>query len=248
MNTLFVGQQFIKLERVDSTNRYAQDMAKNGLLHEGAVISAIEQFSGKGQRGSSWQSMAGKNITLSIYLKPRFLNTQQQFLLSQCIALALFDCICHYCKTGVSIKWPNDIIINDKKAAGILIENSIKNNVIDYSIIGIGLNINQTEFENLPQATSLQIECGKELNLVEVTTLLCQYIEKRYLQLKKESFSIHKAYIEHLYRFNVNANYVYQKIQINARIIDVQSDGKLVLQKKYGEKIICNLKEVEFVY
>lgn len=248
MNTLFVGQQHIKLEQVDSTNRYAQDMAKNGLLHEGAVISANEQFLGKGQRGSSWQTVAGKNITLSIYLKPRFLTTQQQFLLSQCIALALYDCISHHCKTSVFIKWPNDILINDKKAAGILIENSIKNEAIDYSIIGIGLNINQTEFENLPQATSLQIQCEKELNIEEVTILLCQCIEKRYLQLKKDGSSIHKAYIEHLYHFNANASYIYQKEIISARIMDVQADGKLVLQKENGEKLICDLKEIEFVF
>lgn len=248
MNTLFVGQQYIKLEQVDSTNRYAQDMAKNGLLHEGAVISTNFQYSGKGQRGSSWQTVTGKNITLSIYLKPRFLKPQQQFLLSQCIALAVYDCISNYCKTNLFIKWPNDIIINDKKAAGILIENSIKKNVIDFSIIGIGLNINQTEFKNLPQATSLKIQCGKELNLDEVTMILCQCIEKRYLQLKKDNTSIHKAYIEHLYRFNTKANYVHQDEIISARIMDVQADGKLILQKENDEKLICDLKEIEFVY
>lgn len=248
MDTLFIGQQYIKLKRVDSTNRYAQDLAKNGLLHEGAIINAIEQSSGKGQRGSKWQSMAGKNITLSLFLKPHFLQSKQQFLLSQCIALAVFDCINFYCKKGVFIKWPNDILINDKKAAGILIENTLKNDKIDYSIIGIGLNINQTEFENLPQATSLKLQTGKEFIIDDVLNNLCRQIEKRYLQLKKNSATIHENYLENLYQFKTLANYIYKGNKIKALIIDIESSGKLILEKENSEKLICDLKEVEFVF
>jgi BirA family biotin operon repressor/biotin-[acetyl-CoA-carboxylase] ligase len=248
MNTLFIGQQHIKLERVDSTNRYALDMAKNGLLHEGAIISANEQFSGKGQRGSSWQTMAGKNLTLSLYLKPHFLHANQQFLLSQCIALAVFDCIKNYYPKEVFIKWPNDILINDKKAAGILIENTLKNDKIDYSIIGIGLNINQTEFENLPHATSLKLQTGIEFTLDEVLKNLCRQIEKRYLQLKKDNTATHKNYLENLYRYKTFANYNYKGNKIKARIIDIDTNGKLILEKELGEKLICDLKEVEFVF
>lgn len=248
MNTLFIGQQHIKLERVDSTNRYAQDMAKNGLLHEGAIISATEQFSGKGQRGSSWQTMAGKNLTFSLYLKPHFLKAKQQFLLSQCIALAVLDCLNFYCKKGVFIKWPNDILINDKKAAGLLIENTLKNDWIDYSIIGIGLNINQIGFENLPQATSIKLQTGNELMIDDVLNNLCQHIEKRYLQLKKDSAAIHENYLENLYRLKTFANYHYKGNKIKVRIIDIETSGKLILEKENGEKLICDLKEVEFVF
>lgn len=248
MQTLFIGQQHIKLQRVGSTNRYAQDMAKNGLLHEGAIISAIEQFSGKGQRGSSWQTMAGKNLTFSLFLKPHFLQANQQFLLSQCIALAVFDCVKNYCQKDVFIKWPNDILINDKKTAGILIENSLKNDKIDYSIIGIGLNINQTEFENLPYATSLKLETGLELKLDDVLQNLCKQLEKHYLLLKKNYSAIHKYYLENLYRYKILANYNYKGHTIKARIIDIETSGKLILKKENNEKIICNLKEVEFVF
>jgi BirA family biotin operon repressor/biotin-[acetyl-CoA-carboxylase] ligase len=247
MNTLFIGQQHIKLEQVDSTNRYAQDLAKNGLLHEGAIISAYEQFSGKGQRGSNWQSMAGKNLTLSLYLKPTLLKISEQFLLSQCIALAVFDCLNFYCKKGVFIKWPNDILINDKKAAGILIESTLKNDRIDFSIIGIGLNINQSEFENLPQATSLKLQTGKDLIIDEVLNNLCRQIEKRYLQLKKDSTAIQKNYLENLYRYKSFANYHYKGNKVIAQIIDIDNSGKLILEKENGELLICDLKEVAFV-
>lgn len=248
MDTLFIGQQHIKLERVDSTNRYAQDMAKNELLHEGAIISATEQFSGKGQRGSSWQTMAGKNLTFSLFLKPHFLQANQQFLLSQCIALAVFDSIKNYCQKDVFIKWPNDILINDKKAAGILIENSLKNDKIDYSIIGIGLNINQTEFENLPYATSLKLETGLELKLDDVLQNLCKQVEKHYLQLKKDNTDTHKNYLKNLYRYKTFANYNYKGFKIKARIIDIETNGKLILEKENSEKLICDLKEVEFIF
>lgn len=248
MQTLFIGQQHIKLSRIDSTNRYAQDLAKNGLLHNGAIISATEQFSGKGQRGSSWHAIAGKNLTISLFLKPSFLKANQQFLLSQCIALAVFDCVKLYCNSEIYIKWPNDILINDKKTAGILIENSLKNDTIDYSIIGIGLNINQSEFENLPQATSLKLQTGKELSIDDVLNNLCKQIEKRYLQLNKDSTAVQKNYLENLYRYKRFANYHYKGSIVLTQIINIDDSGKLILEKENGELLICDLKEVAFVF
>lgn len=248
MQTLFIGQQHIKLSRIDSTNRYAQDLAKNGLLHNGAIISATEQFSGKGQRGSTWHSFAGKNLTISIFLKPSFLKANQQFLISQCIALAVCDCVKLYCKNHVFIKWPNDILINDKKAAGILIENTLKNDYIDYSIIGIGLNVNQCEFENLPQATSLKLQTGNDFLIDEVLNDLCKQIEKRYFQLINDSSAIQKNYLENLYRYKSFANYHYKGNEVFAQIIDIDDNGKLILEKEDGEILNCDLKEVAFVF
>ena len=127
---------------------------------EGLVVTANFQTSGNGQRGKSWESSIGDNLLISIVIEPNIL-TKNQFLLSKCVALALYDLLTLY-TDDVSIKWPNDILINDKKIAGILIQNKVKSDKISHSVIGIGLNINQMVFKDyLPKATSILSDSSK---------------------------------------------------------------------------------------
>jgi len=159
---LIIGQNIIYLDKVASTNDYLRELLSNFKpLGEGTAILAEEQFQGKGQRGSTWVSEPGKNLTTSILLKPHFLSIEQQFALSATVAIAVVNWLKRKTKQDVTVKWPNDIYVGSKKIAGILIENKLKGNKIDASIIGIGININQVNFDTATTITSLSILTDK---------------------------------------------------------------------------------------
>lgn len=152
MCAVFTGKNLIQLNQTDSTNIHLTQLAQDNNLPEGTVVNAAFQTHGKGQRNNSWEAEKGMNITFSVLYKPHFLPLSKHFLLSKAISLGVFDylnCIC----AEVKVKWPNDIYVGNKKIAGILIENSIKGNNIYQSVIGIGININQSNFSTL-NATS----------------------------------------------------------------------------------------------
>ncbi|MDQ2864224.1 MAG: biotin--[acetyl-CoA-carboxylase] ligase [Bacteroidota bacterium] len=143
----FGTKKLIILETVDSTNNYAMGMVQNDSAESGCAVVAKEQTAGRGRRGKEWKSTPSKNIMLSIIAEMQWLPVQQQFQLSMAAALGCLDFFSNYIKENIKIKWPNDIFINDRKAGGILIENVIKGNLWQWAIIGIGININQENFQ-----------------------------------------------------------------------------------------------------
>ncbi len=154
--------QLIILESVDSTNNYAMAMVQKGVANSGDAVFAMEQSSGKGRRGKTWKSQRGENILLTVLAQMQWLPVQEQFRLSMAVALACHDFFSQYIKENIKIKWPNDIFINDSKAGGILIENVVKGNLWQWAIIGIGLNINQEDFEkDILKAISLKQITGQ---------------------------------------------------------------------------------------
>ena len=173
-NTLFIGKVLLHFPILDSTNNHAANLLAKSTPMEGTVIFTTHQVAGKGQYGSSWESEAGKNITLSVILHPSFLAVHHQFMLNKAIALGIFDMICQYINPSrVYLKWPNDLYIDNKKVGGILIQNSLKGSQINNSIIGIGLNINQTVFKgNAPNPTSFTLITGQSYSIDE----LCAYL------------------------------------------------------------------------
>ncbi|MBI4929994.1 MAG: biotin--[acetyl-CoA-carboxylase] ligase [Bacteroidetes bacterium] len=253
MKTLFTGQYCIKLDKTDSTNSHLIELLATDNLPEGAVVITKKQERGRGQRGTNWESESGKNLTLSILLKPTFLKPDEQFVLSKAIAVAVADFIISLIPrplslASVKIKWPNDIYIGNKKVAGILIENSVSGNSLCHSIIGIGINVNQEKFSaELLNPTSMKLETGKEFHLEECFEQLCSCIEKRYLQLRNHSKEIDSDYLKNIYRFDEWANYNYKGEIIKARIIGVSKIGKLVLEREGGEVLECDVKEISFL-
>ena len=149
--------QIIKLNAIDSTNQYLHDLIGKISLEDFAVVTARYQTKGRGQRATTWQSEKDKNLIISVLKKEIDLNPQRQFLLNIVVSLALFKTLETLQIPKLSIKWPNDILSHDKKIAGILIELILKKNTIDKAIIGIGLNVNQTNFKELSSASSLRI-------------------------------------------------------------------------------------------
>lgn len=257
-NTLFIGKVLNYIEQLPSTNSFVlEHLSKADLpldnpsdktfIGEGYVAYTFHQTAGRGQYGNRWESEAGKNIAMSILLKPRFLEARQQFHLNKAISLAVHDVFSVYTE-GVSVKWANDIFIGDKKNCGILIQNNLSGTRIEASVIGIGINVNQVNFQDLPHASSLKLETGKTFDLFNIVEAICQAVEKRYWQLKSGNFNqLGDEYLSKLYRYGQDALYQYPEgAFFKGKIVDISETGKLCLETKLGLENF-GIKEIKFV-
>lgn len=210
METLFIGRNRIRLKAVASTNNYASELIRQHGISEGTLITAESQTAGRGQRLRPWHSQPGANILCTYVLQPRFLTINQQFLLNKAVALAVLDVVETLCPGSfLRIKWPNDILLEGRKLAGILLENTLQAGQIVRSLAGIGLNVNQTAFPpDLPFAHSLARELGTTLPLDSVQDRLSVQLEKYYLRLRRAEFSaIESAYDQHLFGIHQWVNF-----------------------------------------
>ena len=174
-------------------------MLNRGVLSEGSIVITNDQYGGRGQRGNSWDSMAEENLTFSMALKPVFIQPIDNFYLNIVTSLALIDVLNNMGLNNFRVKWPNDIMYKNRKLAGILIENSIQSGKIENTIIGIGLNINQVEFEQSLKATSLKIIYNKSFDKNALFNHIIHQFEKTYLLLKNNSVEyLKKRYLTNL--------------------------------------------------
>ena len=247
-NTLFIGKVLHHFASLESTNQYALDLISKSKPIEGTVISTFNQTKGRGQIGSTWQSDSNKNITLSLILYPGFLPVQRQFALNQMVALAVRTLLLQHSSKNITVKWPNDIFINDKKVAGILIQNSLSGKKIASTVIGIGLNVNQESFsDELSNATSLKIETDSDFDLNNLIQDLCFYLETRYLQLKGGRFDqINQAYLDCLYKYQEPAFFERPDgFTFKGIIQGLSENGKLIIKHTNGLEEF-DLKEIMF--
>jgi BirA family biotin operon repressor/biotin-[acetyl-CoA-carboxylase] ligase len=241
-------KNLIFLNEVDSTNNYAKQLVLSKAAVEGTVVLAQHQKKGRGQQGNNWESEAGKNLLASIILYPDFLPAFRQFYLSKIASLALID----FFKTetnDISVKWPNDIFIKNKKVAGILIENAIQGQNVSSSILGIGLNLNQELFvSDAPNPVSLKQITGKNYIIKMVAEQISENINYQYEKLKKGCYDeIDSAYFFQLFKANEWALYAKHGKQFEARIIGIGAFGQLILQERTGNISEYMFKEVELV-
>jgi BirA family biotin operon repressor/biotin-[acetyl-CoA-carboxylase] ligase len=245
---LFRDKAIIQLETVDSTNNYAANLIKLSQPPEGTVITAQMQTLGKGQRNATWQSDEGQNLLCSVILYPKFLYSANQFSLIQAMALGLQEMLEKQLEMDVYVKWPNDLIVQDKKIAGILIESSWTENRMHSAVVGIGLNLNQMDFES-PKAISMKKISGKSWDAENCLIQLMDAIEKYYLKLHAGAFKeISAQYMHHLYRIHQNAQFIFEDKIIEATIIGVDIHGRLKLQTVDSRMMTCNLKEIALIY
>ena len=230
-----------------STNELAADALKNGKVIEGSAFRADYQNAGKGQRGRVWESSPGQNILASYVFYPHFLRAEEQFNLIKAISLAVKDLLDKYLIDKATIKWPNDIYINDSKIAGVLVESVMKGNFMSSSIIGIGLNINQRKFGDLTNATSVVLETGRGCNVDMFFGELNYHLEKRYLQLKQNKNAANKEYAAALYRLHKKSNYWINNKQVELTLVGVDDLGQLILEDKYGNQSTFSLHEVKMI-
>jgi BirA family biotin operon repressor/biotin-[acetyl-CoA-carboxylase] ligase len=243
-----VGDPFIPLREVDSTNNYAMARIAEGPVTEGTTWFAWRQTSGRGQRGKRWQSEAGENVMLSVVLKPLTLSISDQFMLSASVALALRDLVRTYTTRPVTIKWSNDIYIDDKKAGGILIENVLRGNRWTHAVVGIGLNVNQVTFPpELPNPGSLAMASEQRYDVLEVAGKLCRSLERRYSELVPARFdAVLSEYTASLYRLGETQRFSGPQEIFEATILGVEKDGKLLLDRE-GALLKMDFGEVSFL-
>lgn len=239
------------IDSATSTNSYLSNIATQ--LGHGTVIITNNQTAGRGQRGNTWEAEPGKNITLSILLKPTEIEARCQFIISEIISVAVVNTLRKYINEPdrVSVKWPNDIYVDNKKICGILIENSIAGNHINYSIAGIGLNINQTKFNSdAPNPVSLINIINKETLLEEISNVLCIEILNLCEQYQHPEFhqQLHTIYTSMLWRRIGFHPYSTPDGKIfMARIDNIAPNGLLTLTTQDGTSQTYAFKEVSAI-
>ncbi len=239
----------IKLDAIDSTNDYLKKLSKETEVENYTVVMANEQTKGKGQMGAKWFSEKGKNLTMSVLIKNIQLRNDIVFSLNVATALSVLNVLKKNQIPNVSIKWPNDIMSDSKKVSGILIENSLKPDGSFNSVIGIGLNVNQTNFEGLPQATSLRCITGKSYNLEEIAALLRDCIEMNIQKMFQDAELLWKQYHENLYKLNYPSAFEGQMGNRFMGIIQkVTQDGKLEVLLEDDSLAHYEVKEVKMLY
>jgi len=249
-STLFVGQNLIKLSAVDSTNNFLKSLLSNSTpITEGTVIMADHQFAGRGQHQNIWHAEPGKNLTVSILLKPTSILIKDQFVLNIIVSIAICKVLSTLVGKEIKVKWPNDIYFGNKKLGGILIENTIAGNTIKTAVVGIGINVNQQHFgEELSQkATSIYQILRKEIDLKHLLELICKQIEENYLALEDNDYTFLKQnYVEQLYQINQLKSYRHKHVEFQGVIRGVADDGRLIVEYE-GNLRYFNFKEVEFL-
>jgi len=248
MQTNFVGKNLMVFDSLDSTNKYARNLVNQKDADEGTVILSHMQRQGKGFGNNSWESDKFKNLTFTVIFKPFFLSAQKQFQLSMVISLGIADFLTLYCN-NISIKWPNDIYVNDDKIAGILIENIINQRSIQYSLAGIGININQLSFsEGVPNPVSIKQLTGIDYSIMECLNLLCKKIELRYLQLKnKKADLIKNSYTSLLYRFDELREFKTGERKFKGKVAGIDEFGHLLIKTPDNELLKFDFKEISYI-
>jgi BirA family biotin operon repressor/biotin-[acetyl-CoA-carboxylase] ligase len=232
-----IGQPFVELLRVDSTNNYAMGQLKKGLAMHGTAYFAYEQTAGKGQRNKQWQSVKGENIILSVVLDTKRLLTSHQFTLSMIAALSAQNLFNKYTTNETKIKWPNDIYWRDRKAGGILIENVFRGANWQFAIVGFGLNINQTIFDaSLKNPVSLKQITGSDYDVIPLAKELCKILEFKFSHFSGvEEGSLLNEYNNGLYKRNEETRFKKESRVFSGDVKRVDSYGRLIISSSTEE-------------
>ena len=225
------------------------DDARDEKYREGDVVWADFQTAGRGQRGHEWHSRKGENLTFSVVLEPTFVPIAEQFSVSEVVALSLVDMLSEY-GIEAKIKWTNDIYVGDRKLVGILIEHSLATNTLRRTIVGVGINVNQTEFDaSLPNPVSMAQLLDRELNSEEVLQCFLRHLQRNYELLREGGAEVlHERYNALLYRKDEYHIYALPSGEkFRAKILGTAPSGALRLEDEAGLTKDYLFKEVEFI-
>lgn len=239
----------IKLDAIDSTNDFLKKLASEQLLENFTTVIAKNQTNGKGQMGAKWTSEQGKNLTMSVFLKDIFTQSSNLFLLNSIVSLAVYRTLTSYEIPNLAIKWPNDIMSDQKKMGGILIENIFSANQTITSIIGIGINVNQTNFISLPKATSMALVINQTFDTEQLTSAIVEAIQSYVAQYEQNANSILGWYNQIIFRKEIPTAFQDSSgKQFMGKIKEVASNGKLILFLDDETQKEFNLKELQMLY
>ena len=246
--TLFVGQIIQYLPSCQSTNDEASALIARTNPTEGLLVITDHQTAGRGQRGNQWEAKAGENLTVSLVLKPYFLPAADQFWLNIAVSLGIYDALLPLLGDTLRIKWPNDIYVGDQKLGGILIENTVHGYNLSWAVVGMGLNVNQIEFD-YSTATSLQLQAPlpQSYDLPGLLSRICETLEQRYLQLRAGQREVLKAsYLQILYRYQEEHSFEAGGQPFRGVITGVDKSGRLAITNQ-GQVRYFGFKEVSFL-
>ena len=234
----------IKLDAIDSTNDYLRKLILEKKPTTPTVVVSQYQKKGKGQRGQVWTSQAGKNLMFSLYMPNFALPTKEVYSINKIVSVCLMHWLSSFKIPNICVKWPNDILSGDSKLAGILIESNVLQSTANSIIIGVGLNVNQVEFQNLPNATSMQLLTGKSYDIDALLfSLTTRLIECLTPPLKYCNDDYHK----YLYGLGQSRLFLKDNKTFEGIIQSVNSEGKLVLETTAGMQVF-DVKELQFVH
>ena len=241
--------KLIKLDAIDSTNEFLKGLANKQELENFTIVSAEKQTKGKGQMGAIWASETSKNLVMSILVKDFLSNLDQLFNLNIAVSLAVIEVLESLNIPRLSIKWPNDIMSYNKKIGGILIENSIKSDGTIVSVVGLGLNANQTNFENLPKASSLTVVSGKHFDKESLLISIGNAIEKKIGCWNASPNDFWDKYTANLYKKGVPMPFSdSNKKHFMGIIQGVSVIGKLQVMLEDDSAAEFDIKEIQMLY
>jgi len=247
---IIIVLNLIKLNAIDSTNTYLKQLAKEMLLPNETVVVAESQLAGRGQMGNGWCSKKGESLTFSMFQTYEGLHAERQFIISMAVSIAIAKALEKMNVPRISVKWPNDILSANKKIGGILIENVLDGSFVRYSVIGFGLNVNEVDFPNLPQASSLKLQTGKNFQLEEVLDALLKNVFKRLKNLSVSDFSeMKKQYEKKLFRKEkISVFETPERVRFNGIIKGVSDIGELLVETENNPLQKFQMKEVKLIY
>lgn len=242
-----MGKNLVFMPECHSTNTYALQLCQQKQSVEGTVVITNNQTAGRGQRGNTWEAEPGTNLTFSLILKPTFLLAAEQFMLNRAVSLGIADFLRSQLPQAVKIKWPNDMLVQEKKICGVLIENVIQGSGLSASVVGIGMNVNQHRF-SIDRATSLYLQTGILYDLSSMLDELLHCIETYWLVLREGRYDeLKDQYLEQLFARDEKRQFKTGTEIFEGEITGVDAVGRLVIQTPFGERVF-GMKEVEFVY
>lgn len=241
--------KLIKLDAIDSTNEFLKGISTQPDLENFTVVTAENQTKGKGQMGAVWNSEVGKNLIMSVLVKDFLKDINEIFNLNIAVSLAVITALKKNNIPDLSIKWPNDILSANKKIGGILIENSIKSDGTILSIVGLGLNVNQTNFEGLPKASSLAVVTGKEFNKEELLFEIIANLEVNVAESKLNPASLRQQFVDLLYKKDILMPFTNQKEEKFMGIIQgISPVGRLQVLLEDDSVAEFDIKEIQMLY
>jgi BirA family biotin operon repressor/biotin-[acetyl-CoA-carboxylase] ligase len=239
----------IKLDAIDSTNEFLKGLSSKQQLENFTIVTTENQTKGKGQMGSVWDSEIGKNLTMSVFINDSLLDVNQIFKLNIGIALAVVQVLETFGIPNLMIKWPNDIMSYNFKIAGILIENSIKSDGRVQSIVGLGLNVNQINFVNLPKASSLAVICGAEFDKEKIMYGILEKMKQNITVMNEDPVSLWLEYTNKLFKKGVPMPFKDKSNKNFMGIIQgVSNYGKLQILLEDDSISEFGIKEIQMLY
>ncbi|WP_026715517.1 biotin--[acetyl-CoA-carboxylase] ligase [Flavobacterium daejeonense] len=241
--------KLIKLDAIDSTNDFLKALSGSQELENFTVVTAENQTKGKGQMGAVWNSEKSKNLIMSVFVKGFITNADEAYLLNIAAALSVIEALKKNNIKNLSIKWPNDIMSANSKIAGILIENSFKSDGSVFTIIGIGLNVNQTDFTDLPKASSMAVVANAIFDKEEILHLIVQELETNLELIKSSATTLWDNYMSLLFKRGLPMPFKTQDEKNFMGIIKgVSAAGKLIVLLEDDHLVEYGLKEIQMLY